>query len=444
MELLLEITGPEKHLLGDHARHTFAKAGGTLGRNADCDWYVPDSSRHLSSRHASVSFENGQFFITDISTNGTFLNSAEEPIGNGNSVPLGDGDQLTIGNYKIRCTLLRQSENAGADDRVLPSPYSPIHTSGAGTLPSFEPVNLFSKPDLLPFSSAPDHVAGHRQHFVPPTLLPEDWLDDEDETRISTPSLPAFDDTPDLSELSDHAAVDLPGTPAPPIVVASESEKFDTDLQWSENASPQSTLSLDAFWSALGIDPKNISHEQQQQWLDMAGRLLTVSFKGIIENMQARARLKNEFRMSMTLVKSAGNNPLKFAANEKQLIRHLALTENHLLNELPEAMQECFVSIAEHQRSVLQASQQALLHAFERLSPDRIEKKVDRTGGIAITSRSTRAWNAYKVFYHDMQTEEDVFSSVFGEAFRKAYEKLPTSENADSSSGLRLGNMDWE
>ena len=45
-----------------------------LGRSRNCDWYLPDPSNVVSSRHCEIRREGDAWLLKDISTNGTFLN----------------------------------------------------------------------------------------------------------------------------------------------------------------------------------------------------------------------------------------------------------------------------------------------------------------------------------------------------------------------------------
>ena len=47
--------------------------GFEVGRDSAMDWVLPDPNRHISSRHFEVQFRDGQFWLNDISTNGTFV-----------------------------------------------------------------------------------------------------------------------------------------------------------------------------------------------------------------------------------------------------------------------------------------------------------------------------------------------------------------------------------
>lgn len=100
MELILEVVSSQHYMLGVCASHRFLAAGGVIGRSSGCDWVIPDQARRLSGRHAVISFEDGQFHVTDISTNGVCLNGTK-PLPKNLAVPLQDGDRLLMGDYQI-------------------------------------------------------------------------------------------------------------------------------------------------------------------------------------------------------------------------------------------------------------------------------------------------------------------------------------------------------
>jgi len=84
---------------------TFSEQGGTIGRGDSNDWVLSDPDRFLSSKHCALSHEGGQYFLTDTSTNGTFINSAPEPLGKGGKIPLNNGDTIDLGDYQFRVDL---------------------------------------------------------------------------------------------------------------------------------------------------------------------------------------------------------------------------------------------------------------------------------------------------------------------------------------------------
>lgn len=101
MKVRLTVIGDHRQSLGDRAEHVFTEAGGVVGRSPACDWALPDQSKTLSSRHATIGFTDGVFVVTDTSTNGVYLNTVDAPLGRGATTPLRAGDILYLGPYAI-------------------------------------------------------------------------------------------------------------------------------------------------------------------------------------------------------------------------------------------------------------------------------------------------------------------------------------------------------
>lgn len=83
--------------------HVFAEDGGSIGRAADNTWELPDIK--ISRWHAVISFQDGTFFIEDLSRNGVCLNDWNNRIGGGCPHPLKAGDTLFIDPYQIEVSL---------------------------------------------------------------------------------------------------------------------------------------------------------------------------------------------------------------------------------------------------------------------------------------------------------------------------------------------------
>ena len=109
--LITVIKAPDSASLAESSK-TFDQQGGTIGRGQDNSWILDDPERFLSSRHCEFSSENGQFFITDLSTNGTFYNGSPNPIGKGSKLPLNDGDTFLLGDYEFSVKLANSAASA--------------------------------------------------------------------------------------------------------------------------------------------------------------------------------------------------------------------------------------------------------------------------------------------------------------------------------------------
>lgn len=118
MKLTLSIRSGQVGGLKRGLEHTFDETGGLIGRNAACDWQIDDATRTVSGRHATITFRDGHFYITDTSTNGVYVGDALEPLGRGRSVEIGEGTRLRFGDYVVVATL--QDDGRAQDNRGAP------------------------------------------------------------------------------------------------------------------------------------------------------------------------------------------------------------------------------------------------------------------------------------------------------------------------------------
>src|SRR5450755_2559826 len=100
MALRLRVVSEHSTRLGPLATKVFGVHGGTVGRATDNDWILPDPERYLSGKHLRVDFRAGTYFLSDTSSNGTFLNSSQSPLGRSNEHQLQDGDYVRLGEYE--------------------------------------------------------------------------------------------------------------------------------------------------------------------------------------------------------------------------------------------------------------------------------------------------------------------------------------------------------
>ena len=73
----------------------------SIGRGDANQWVIADPDRHLSKRHCRIAYNMGEWELHDLSTNGTYLNRATDPIGRGIGQKLHNGDRITFGPYEL-------------------------------------------------------------------------------------------------------------------------------------------------------------------------------------------------------------------------------------------------------------------------------------------------------------------------------------------------------
>jgi type VI secretion system protein len=99
MQLFLTVTGGK--LSGADRNRTVSYGSLSIGRGSDNGWVLPDPARIVSNTHCIISAEDGRFVLTDVSSNGLYINDAQQATARDSRIILVDGDQVRLGDYVI-------------------------------------------------------------------------------------------------------------------------------------------------------------------------------------------------------------------------------------------------------------------------------------------------------------------------------------------------------
>src|SRR5271168_4715092 len=86
-------------LAGTRESRTIDRGSLSIGRAANNDWVLADPERHLSKTHCFIGFAAGRYVLTDVSTNGVFINGGRERVARDEEVVLNDGDEIRVGEH---------------------------------------------------------------------------------------------------------------------------------------------------------------------------------------------------------------------------------------------------------------------------------------------------------------------------------------------------------
>lgn len=273
MSLLLTITAAPASISISESSKSFDPNGGTLGRGKENTWVLQDPERFLSSLHCQISSDGGQYYLTDLSTNGTFFNGASDPMGKGCKVPLNDGDKFALGDYEFSVSLWNSAQISspiagdpigacmatapGADALMADDPFSsnvgnddfnqqfvsssspfdsgyvpqseplfsvsPIETDPLAALDKAKGEDRFDSPGHFdPFASASfsDQADPMNQQISWPdtatdaggSIIPDDWDEDFNSPQQEAPSqLPVQPTAPQQSPAQPSAQAPTPG-----------------------------------------------------------------------------------------------------------------------------------------------------------------------------------------------------------------------------------------
>jgi len=218
MNLILEVVSPQAPTLGEGGRRVFAAHGGTIGRASSCDWVL--SHRKVSGRHATVSYQDGVFYIVDEqSANGVFINSSKNRLVPGRRYALKDGDRIIIDPYEMEVSI--SSDRGDVARRPFDDDPGDRGRSHGGTYDPFDPVDPFAPPLRTP---APMGAPPAAARPAPGEVVPLEELDPLKllDGKAKTPAhhAPKARDLESASPLQGHyqppAVLTPPPAPAPP------------------------------------------------------------------------------------------------------------------------------------------------------------------------------------------------------------------------------------
>ncbi len=205
-----------------------------------------------------------------------------------------------------------------------------------------------------------------------------------------------------------------PAQPSPPPVAAAVGYGNDASL-------------LRAFLEGAGIADLQIAPEQGATSMHILGQMTREMVQGMIEMLMARASLKSEFRMPMTVIRPVENNPLKFCVTADDALRTMLIKQGGGYLPPLEAVRDGFADIKGHQMALMAGMQAAFEALLRRFNPQEVEQQADKgskLGGLLPAGKKARSWELYSELYKVLAREaEDNFQALLGEEFARAYEE---------------------
>ena len=157
------------------------------------------------------------------------------------------------------------------------------------------------------------------------------------------------------------------------------------------------------------------------------GQILRVVVDGLMDVLQSRQRIKEEFGMQQTVFRPSENNPLKFSANVEDALHNLFVKQNPAYLGSVDAFADAFDDLRDHQLAVLAGMRVAFDAMLGQFDPDRLQKEYDaqlgkedraRSGEDALLGHVPR-----RIGPNWRRIRKSTFERLFGEEFRRAYEE---------------------
>jgi type VI secretion system protein len=446
MAIKLRVISDQYRELGEHRSRVFGVNGGSIGRAPDNDWVLPDQKRLVSGHHCDIACRSGEYWISDHSTNGVFVNDSEETVSETGPVALKDGDRLRLGDYEILVSV---------DDRIdfLPAA-SELHSAeqhlDSGINSGFDVESLFAARDTGDSSSisirnafglklpknfreaaaaaareqpaasgdVPQHEPQHQPQSAPPNAAAEP---DQASAKPAEWALKTRAVT--RQELADALARRQ-----------SRIEARQQTLPFHQQASSWTDLAtaVQAFCRGAGIDPAALSPEAQSMLPLVAGQLLREAVVGVTDLQQARAAANPTIQA--VPAPAAMSNPLRNSTSVEQALTRLLESHGRPVGGPVDALRDVLLDAKEHEAAVNSAVREGLSALLAQLAPtnvaDQFEDGRSRTIAPGQDPRP-KYWEHYgELFRVVTQNGAEGLPHPFMEAFTRAYE----SARAEMSS----------
>lgn len=415
-----------------------------IGRDQHLDWTLPDPTRTVSGKHCEVRYHDGAYWLTDVSTNGTYLNGSGQRMQSPHR--LRHGDRIEIGDYIIAVAL----------DAAEAAPMPAEETPG----PSARATEFWnSAPDAAPPAPRRDFQPARELRPVRPDFL--DWAVDTPERPAGEgvgplPPPPAHGGAPtgeDLSWAAGSVPQPLPVAAVPPVPTPRRPPTAPVANPWSEPQEPSFapppaqepvraaeqgpppaasfSAALDAdflarFARGAGLSEEVLAGRDPGEFAEHLGVLMRLVADDLKQLLAARAEGKRLARSaSQTTIQAVDNNPLKFSPTVEDALRLMFGPSASGYLDARQTLAQSFRDLKIHQVKTYSAMQHALRMLMEDLAPEAIDEATEEAGiGGLLGSRKARLWDAYVARWQAKTAPHehglvDAFMIYFAECYEK-------------------------
>jgi type VI secretion system protein len=473
MAIKLRVISDQYRELGEQRSRVFGVNGCRIGRAPDNDWVLPDAKRIVSAHHCEIDYRGGEYWLSDMSTNGVWVNDAEDPVSVTGPHALRDGDRLRIGNYEVIVSVDPRIDflpSAGDQDSAarhidrdiganldLDSLLSPRESEDSGSIPVRNAFGLKVQRD-----------EGRRESAVhaapPPEVIPDPPAartrvapNDRAQEQARVSARPAKSGTPAPAPRSRPPVPSQ--TAAPPDwamktramtreELADAMARRQSRIEARQSAQPfhrqaaawsDLDSALQAFGRGAGIDPSTLSPEARSMLPLVAGQLLREAVVGLTDLTLSRSAVA----ASPAASQPQGSNPLRSSASVDQALSRLFESHGRLFGGPVEALRDVLQEAKDHEAAVQAGMHAGLAAVLDQLAPGNVADQFEQGRARALAAGQDprpRYWEHYAEF-HRVLTQNGASGGLphpFVEAFRRAY----TAKREELSSRARARGED--
>ena len=423
MQLVLDLVNTAEQPATQKSAVTFRHAGGTIGRSGTATWVLADRRRYISGVHAKISYDDGVYYLTDCSTNGTYDVNKNARLQKNEDYPIAHGDSFRMGDFVFKARVLQGEHHFAHQNMGVPATISEL-------IPDDEFLDV--DPLALLDAAEKDHDDFDLGVF---TANRDDCALNDRLYDLDEPFIPATltSVAPDQNEESVLAELDISN----PIPVRPVPQKTRKEAEVCTELKEMTAISdsaqqriLQLLGDALDFDFTKLTDKELELVLRNLGVLTKHAIQGLQQVLRTRADIKNKLRLGSTMVQESGNNPLKLSGNYEQTLNCMLLGQKGYLSG-PQAVRMALKDIQAHQVASFAASRTVLDAVFDQLSPTQLVYRFETTGKPGKWgNKEAYYWQQYQLHHQKLSGDQEWRQSQFIKDYARGYEEQAQYINA--------------
>ncbi|UII74017.1 type VI secretion system-associated FHA domain protein TagH [Pseudomonas sp. HN11] len=360
------------------ARKTFEEVGGVIGRGAGCDWIIPDADRLISSHHGLVSYRDGHYLLTDISSNGISVSGSMERLCKGQARLISDGEVYQLGTLEIRARLIANTRQSFARDDTIPD----------DAFLGLDPVDALDHAQLRDHSSADLDALGMSREAAVQSLC--HGAVDRDHLLVPTFAEPEREELPQA-----------PITAAPAVA-----EAF-----WQQ------------FAQTLGMQVDTLDRQAREALAIRVASLLRQTVEGLQQSLRTRDELIGEISGALTASGLNSRNPLNDGTDTQAALATLLGGDEPGRLSAEQAVAQVCRDLQVHQLALVVACRATVRGALAAFAPGHLLLRFECEGKPPRFFTDGAHWRAYKRHYRRVTDELPQGEHLLRTEFANAYEE---------------------
>ncbi|AXX92437.1 type VI secretion system-associated FHA domain protein TagH [Malaciobacter molluscorum LMG 25693] len=386
MKLILDIIKhPQEKILKRNFH--FNQTNSTVGRDENLENRLIDNKNIVSSNHFNIHFKNGEYYIEDVSTNGTFLKHPFKRLPKNALKKINNSDIFILGEYELQA-------------RFIDDEYS--------TNEKYEQDQLIPDDFLLDDNEIMDSSMIDEEYddFETPNSVLDMFEEEEETTLVET----VYEEENKVHDdiLDNHIDVDTykhKETIEEEIIV----EKNNSEIDMSNILS-----------NKLGIEFENLSKNEKENVLNEICDIVINSLEGLKHALLVKDKITKDLKVDEQKL-HINENPIKMG---QLALNVMDINDTQKVN-LSEAVSKSFKELNTHNIALHRTSKNLVHITANKFSPKDLEYYFEKNNQInKLLPKNHQLWNCYTNMFNNFDKDKKQAQDMIMDDFINEYKNI--------------------